>query len=142
MAGVRLRQAVPAIRQTVGLVHDISEASKDQSAASRKVADAVRRLEQIIRRNASAAEELSATSTDFTAESEKLYRLASFFSLGGPQQTVRESPRSGSPRKSVLPERKRTPTKVVPLPGAESKAGIVLEMGPEPKEHGFEPYTS
>jgi methyl-accepting chemotaxis protein len=136
VAAKHLERTVPAIRETAALVQDISAASKDQTIASQRVNDAIRQLEQIIQRNASVAAELSATSSDFNAQSEKLYRLASFFSLGEEHRRKQREP-SNEPTKPA----RLAPTKQAPAPAGDNVGGIILELGPEPAEQGFEPYT-
>lgn len=136
-AAKKLERTVPAIRKTAELVHAISTASKDQTLASQLVDSAIRQLEQIIMRNAQVAAELSATTSDFNAQSEKLYVLASFFSLGESRDVAPPKP----PNEHDVPPSGPT-VKQAPVVG-DGKGGIVLEMGPEPAaEQGFEPYTS
>jgi methyl-accepting chemotaxis protein len=135
-AATRLERTVPAIRKTAALVHEISTASKDQTLASQLVDHAIGQLEQIIAGNARAAAELSATSSDFNAQSEKLYLLASFFSLGEGHERAQRKPPSAPTAPASGPTVKQA------FAVGDAKGGIVLEMGPEPVDQGFEPYTS
>ncbi len=78
-AGKMLQVIVPKIAQTAELVQDIANSSEQQRIGVQQINQAMLRLDQITQQNASAAEELSATSENLSQRSEELRHTVDFF---------------------------------------------------------------
>jgi methyl-accepting chemotaxis protein len=81
-AGVLLNEMVPSIRRTADLVQEISSASREQSASIRSINDSVSQLTRTTQSNASASEQLSATSVEMSSEANRLQSLLAWFRIG------------------------------------------------------------
>ncbi|CBL45499.1 Chemotaxis sensory transducer [gamma proteobacterium HdN1] len=80
-AGHLLESIVPSIRQTAGLVQEISAASEEQSAGSSQINLAMTHISEATQQNAAASEELSATSEEVNAQAAHLQTLVGFFKV-------------------------------------------------------------
>jgi methyl-accepting chemotaxis protein len=108
-SGELIGALVPAIRQTADLVQDVSAASQEQSTGVAQVSKAMASVDQVTQRNASAAEELSSTAQEMSAQADALQELIAFFqvelgSTGAPASRGGASPvlpRRASPRALV-----------------------------------------
>ncbi|TJZ79003.1 methyl-accepting chemotaxis protein [Chitiniphilus eburneus] len=98
-AGHLLDQMVPSIRKTADLVQEISAASREQAGGLEQINAAIGQLAQTTQINASAAEELSSTAEEMSAQAAQLQELIGFFRVpvSGRAQKRR------SPAKSVAP---------------------------------------
>ncbi len=81
-AGDMLNKLVPDIQKTSDLVQEISVASSEQNAGVEQVNQAILQLEQVTQQNASASEEMSATSDVLAGQAEQLKDAISFFRIG------------------------------------------------------------
>lgn len=81
-AGAKLRSVVPSIRQTAGLVQEISAANNEQYAGAEQVNKAIQQLDSVVQSNAAASEELAASSVQLSDQAQNLMDAISFFSLG------------------------------------------------------------
>jgi methyl-accepting chemotaxis protein len=78
-SGELLKELVPAIRKTAELVQEVASSSKEQAAGVAQVSKAMTQVDQVTQRNAAAAEELSSTAEQMTAQAENLQKLMAFF---------------------------------------------------------------
>lgn len=108
-AGSLLEEIVPNIQRTSDLVQEITAASQEQSTGAGQINIAMEQMNQITQQNASASEELAATSEEMNAQAAQLLELISYFQLdamrsvgAGPH---REPSRSGQP--AATPRRDR-----------------------------------
>lgn len=80
-AGEMLKRLVPDIQKTADLVQEISVASSEQSGGAEQINVAIQQLDQVTQTNASAAEEMSASSEELAAQAGQLQDSVSFFSI-------------------------------------------------------------
>jgi len=80
-AGTLLREMVPNIQKTAGLVQEIAAASGEQSASVGEVNSAIGQLDAVSQNNAASSEELAATSEELTAQSDQLRQTIGFFKV-------------------------------------------------------------
>lgn len=86
-AGAKLRSVVPSIRETAGLVQEITAANNEQYAGAEQVNKAIQQLDSVVQSNASASEELAASSVQLSDQAQNLTDAIGFFSLGGITRT-------------------------------------------------------
>ena len=98
-AGDLLKQLVPDIRRTAELVSEISAACREQSVGTEQINQAIVQLDQVTQNNAGAANEMSATASQLSAEAMRLNERAGFFRLGGVEAAA----------VAATPQAKRTP---------------------------------
>ena len=82
-AGKLLDEIVPATRKTADLVQEITAASQEQTVGVDQVNTAIVQLSQITQQNASASEELAATSEEMSSQAGALQELMAFFTIDG-----------------------------------------------------------
>ncbi|WP_304640045.1 methyl-accepting chemotaxis protein, partial [Pseudomonas sp.] len=108
-AGSLLDEIVPNIQRTSDLVQEITAASQEQSTGAGQINIAMEQMNQITQQNASASEELAATSEEMNAQAAQLLELISYFQLDAMRSAVagphREPSRSGQP--AATPRRDR-----------------------------------
>ena len=80
-AGKLLDEIVPATRKTADLVQEITAASQEQTVGVDQVNSAIVQLSQITQQNASASEELAATSEEMSGQASSLQELMGFFTI-------------------------------------------------------------
>ena len=80
-AGELLEQMVPDINKTAGLVQEISAASEEQACGAGQITGAITQLDKVTQQNASAAEELAASSEQMHSQAEQLRKLMGFFTI-------------------------------------------------------------
>ncbi len=78
-AGRLFDAMVPSIKQTSGLVQEISAASREQSSGAGQIQNAMNQLNQTTQQNASASEELAATAEELNGQADQLQQLMAFF---------------------------------------------------------------
>lgn len=78
-AGRFLVEMVPNIQHTSDLVQEITAASEEQSDGVGQINTAMTHINQVTQQNASASEELSATSEEMREQVEQLLQLISYF---------------------------------------------------------------
>ena len=83
-AGVLLEALVPRIKETAGLVRDISEAMRSQNHAVEEIDWAIGDLNRQIQRSSENAESMATTSNTVAERSNELERLFSFFTTRAP----------------------------------------------------------
>lgn len=80
-SGQLLVDMVPSIRRTAELVQEVAAASDEQSSGVSQINGAMSRVDQVAQRNASAAEELSATSQEMATRADSLQQRMKLFRL-------------------------------------------------------------
>jgi methyl-accepting chemotaxis protein len=91
-SGQLLVEMVPTIRKTTELVQEVAMASNEQSSGVNQINDAVRSVDQVAQRNASAAEEMTATSQEMARQSAELIEQMAFFRVAGSGSVGGRSP--------------------------------------------------
>jgi methyl-accepting chemotaxis protein len=81
-AGVLLREIVPSIRKTSELVSEIAAASTEQTSGISQINQTMLQLDQLTQQNASAAEQLAASSEEMRAYTMALRKTVEYFNLG------------------------------------------------------------
>ncbi|MDH4235521.1 MAG: methyl-accepting chemotaxis protein, partial [Gallionella sp.] len=80
-AGKLLDEMVPSINKTSDLVQEITAASEEQSSGVGQINTALAQLNQITQQNASASEELAATSEEMSGQAMQLQETMGFFKV-------------------------------------------------------------
>ncbi|WP_062207879.1 methyl-accepting chemotaxis protein [Aureimonas sp. AU12] len=80
-AGRMLGNLVPDIQRTAELITEISAACREQTIGVEQINQAIQQLDQVTQANAGAANEMSATSEQLSAEAGRLNERAAFFKL-------------------------------------------------------------
>ncbi|ALN71399.1 methyl-accepting chemotaxis protein [Aureimonas sp. AU20] len=80
-AGQMLNALLPDIQKTAELVSEISAACREQSIGIDQINQAIGQLDQVTQTNAGAANEMSATAEQLSAEARRLQESARFFKL-------------------------------------------------------------
>ena len=133
-----LEDMVGGIEKTSNLVQEISVASSEQAAGITQVNKSIQQLEIIIQSNASSAEEMAASSRDFSAQAEHLLNAASIFDISGAETASTEATQE---EKDVREVGKATPKNGsdAPAPTDENVEGDGFEIELEDDAH-FEQY--
>lgn len=76
-----LQKLVPDIQRTAELVQEISAASNEQKVGADQINVAVQQLDQVVQSNASASEELAATSAQLSEQAVSLRQAVEFFKM-------------------------------------------------------------
>jgi methyl-accepting chemotaxis protein len=80
-SGQLLAELVPSIRGAAELVSEVAATSAEQASGVSQINKAMASVDQVTQRNAAAAEELSSTAEEMTAQAEALQQLMAFFRL-------------------------------------------------------------
>jgi methyl-accepting chemotaxis protein len=137
-AGRLLKEIVSGIQKTAELVEEINASSSEQANGIAQVTRAIQQFDQVIQENAAATQEMASTSQNFSKQSEKLLRSASFFKVSQTEpQLLSHTVRQNNFLKSS-PERKSADVR---YPAAKdlSENRIALETN-EPDDSEFECY--
>jgi methyl-accepting chemotaxis protein len=78
-AGEMLERLVPDIRRTAELISEISAACREQDIGASQINEAIQQLDKVTQLNASASEQMTATSEDLAAQAGALQASISFF---------------------------------------------------------------
>jgi len=78
-AGHLFENIVPEVKKTAQCVEEISALSSEQHGHSSEIQNAVERLDQVIQQNASAAEQMAATSEELSAQATSLLEMMEYF---------------------------------------------------------------
>ncbi|WP_292928851.1 methyl-accepting chemotaxis protein [Novosphingobium sp. PASSN1] len=81
-AGEMLTRLVPDIRRTAELVAEISAACREQDIGASQINEALQQLDKVTQINASASDQISATSEELASQAEELQSAISFFRTG------------------------------------------------------------
>jgi methyl-accepting chemotaxis protein len=79
--GSLMSDVVPKIKNTTGLIQEISASSGEQKSGVVQITSAIQQLDSVIQINASSSEEAASMSEELSAQAEKLKQLMSFFTL-------------------------------------------------------------
>jgi methyl-accepting chemotaxis protein len=79
-AGQLLREIVPGVQNTAQLINNIATVSAEQDNSLSQINEAMLRQEQLNQHNASAAEEVAATSEEMSNQAQNLLRSVGYFS--------------------------------------------------------------
>jgi methyl-accepting chemotaxis protein len=90
-SGEQIDKIVPQIKKTSELVHEINMASSEQARGIGQILKAIEMLENEIQQNASATEEIAATSEEFSAQADQLKKISAFFSLNDTARLIPEN---------------------------------------------------
>ncbi|WBY00222.1 methyl-accepting chemotaxis protein [Ramlibacter tataouinensis] len=119
-AGRLLGEIVPSIQKTSELVQEIAAASQEQSTSVGQINLSMGQLSQITQQNASAAEQLAATSEEMSGQAQALQQLIGFFRVedGGPAPAPRSAdhPAPARPAQALPPARPQAPAGAQPAP--------------------------
>lgn len=74
-AGKLIEEIVPEIEQTAELIREIADASSEQSRGVQEINEAMLQLDQVTQENASASEELAATSNEMNEQIQDLLNI-------------------------------------------------------------------
>lgn len=74
-AGNLINEIVPEIEQTAGLIKEITDASEEQSRGVQEINEAMLQLDSVTQENASASEELAATSNEMNEQIQDLLNI-------------------------------------------------------------------
>jgi methyl-accepting chemotaxis protein len=96
-SGKLLVELVPSIRKTADLVQEVSAASREQSTGVGQVSKAMSAVDDVTQRNASAAEELSSTAEQMSAQVEALQGVIGFFQVEGSGEKAAPRPVPAAP---------------------------------------------
>ena len=77
-----LGNLVPDIQRTAELITEISAACREQTIGVEQINQAIQQLDQVTQANAGAANEMSATSEQLSAEASRLEDRTGFFQTG------------------------------------------------------------
>ncbi len=80
-AGEMLEKLVPDIRRTAELVQDIAGACSEQTTGAQQVNRSIQQLDQVTQQNATAAEQLTATSEELAGQAGNLQSAIAFFKV-------------------------------------------------------------
>ncbi len=131
-AGEMLTRLVPDIRRTAELVAEISAACREQDVGANQINDAIQQLDQVTQANASASEQISATSETLAGQAEELQSSIAYFRLEQAPATRRATPTRSA---------KAAPTKAAPRktgkasPARATSRGSVADQ--QTRVHGY-----
>ncbi len=97
-AGVMLARLVPDIKKTADLVEQISAACREQDTGASQVNQAIHQLDKVIQKNASAAEQMSATSEALSHQADQLQFSIAFFRIGDKTKSASQAQKSPTPQ--------------------------------------------
>jgi len=80
-AGKLISDVVPNIQNTASLVEEISAASTEQQETITHIGGAIEQMDTVAQQNASASEELAATSGDLSSQTVRIQELVGYFKL-------------------------------------------------------------
>jgi methyl-accepting chemotaxis protein len=134
-AGGMLEKLVPDIRRTAELVQEIAAASGEQKTGADQINTAVQQLDQVVQSNASAAEEMSATSAQLADQARGLREAIEFFKMadGGRGQLLQRSVRPQAGQAAPMAHAIQKPaTAAPPKPTPATKpaeSAIAIDLG-------------
>ncbi|MEL6060665.1 methyl-accepting chemotaxis protein [Methylobacterium sp. DCY52] len=133
-AGEMLGRLVPDIKKTASLVEEISAACREQDVGSGQINQAIQQLDKVTQQNASASEQVSATSDELALQAERLQATIAYFRTEASSGVAAAVPQlraaaarmaaPARPGKAVAPKAKARPR-------AAGAAGFALDMGGE-----------
>jgi methyl-accepting chemotaxis protein len=130
-AGKMLEELVPNIRKTAELIQEISAGTNEQAIGAEQINKAVNQLDQVVQQNASASEEIAATSDTLAGQSQLLLETISYFKVEDGARRSPVAPTAALPSgPSAAP--RSAPKKTKPT------GGVALDMGADEDDDEFE----
>jgi methyl-accepting chemotaxis protein len=123
-AGQLLEAIVPAVQRTAALVKEIGAATQEQSAGVSQTNLALSQVTLGVHQNASASEQLAATSRSVSDEAISLQTAMAFFQLEGPTAAAQVT-RSAPPAPRPPAPRKPAPARKAPPRAPVDESGFV-----------------
>jgi len=121
-AGERLDQLVPDIKETAGLIQEITAATNEQNTGVEQINAAIQQLDQVVQQNASSSEEVASTSESLANEGSQLQQAISFFNLGNAMYQPTTS------RSVAVQQSKPRPLGAAPAAPKAPAGGVALDM--------------
>jgi methyl-accepting chemotaxis protein len=143
-AGTLLGRILPDVQRTAELVQDISAAAREQDVGAAQVSKALQQLDQVIHTNASAAEEMSATSQELADLAVQLRSAIGFFQVGGASRA--RAPQAPHPASRVTkvtrpPATRKGAVRPPALP-RNGNPGVALDLSSDVEDAQFEPFAA
>jgi methyl-accepting chemotaxis protein len=152
-AGEMLGALVPNIRKTSELVSEISAACREQDIGVTQINEAIQQLDKVTQHNASASEQMSATSGQLSAQADDLQGSISFFrtnaaNSGLSARTTPKRPVDARVGSGAAATRKPAATRAAPratVAAQQARAnGFALDLtqgGPDAEDDDFREYA-
>jgi methyl-accepting chemotaxis protein len=148
-AGALLSRILPDVQRTAGLVQEITAASREQDVGTSQITKALQQLDTVIQQNASAADEMAATSVSLSGQAELLQSAMSFFQAGDSGNHAAEKTLLTKSRlngQGASASRQRLPTKPAfaakpTKSNGTSHAGLAMKMDSDGEDSDFRPFT-
>ena len=118
-AGEMLARLVPDIRRTAELVTEISAACREQDIGASQINEAIQQLDKVTQINASASDQISATSEELASQAEELQSAIAFFRTGS---TYGGEKRHSPPVRRAAPPARKPAAPARPTKAATGKA--------------------
>ncbi|MBB3998973.1 methyl-accepting chemotaxis protein [Aureimonas pseudogalii] len=133
-AGDMLGALVPDIRRTAELVSEISAACREQAVGIEQINQAIGQLDQVTQSNAGAANQMSATAEQLSAEAGRLAERSSFFRLDdsaplAPAKAAVAAPVAALARMPARSRPASAPRPAASRPAAQDDGGFALDLG-------------
>jgi methyl-accepting chemotaxis protein len=80
-AGTVMKETIPKVENTTGLVQEITSASLEQNEGAKQVNNAIQQLNNLTQQNASASEEMAASAESLSNLSQNLQEIIAFFKI-------------------------------------------------------------
>ena len=141
-AGSLLNEIVPSIKKTSDLVQEIAAAGQEQSSAVGQINTAMTQLSQLTQQNATAGEELAATSEGMSGQARLLTNAVAFFKL----EVSRTAPRTSTVAEGPVVKAKVTPFRAaaqrnvrsqIPAPESARANGSAQQPEVRAGDHNF-----
>ncbi len=125
-SGVLLKDLVPTIRKTVELVQEVTTASREQGTGVYQVNQAMIQVDRVTQTNAAAAEELTSTAGQLTAQAQELQKLMGSFRIHAEVTGTARSvqPTAAQPNHTGLHHPLRNPPRRAPSNNAGASGGL------------------
>ena len=91
-AGTMLAELVPQIGRTAELVQEIASSSMEQDKSVNEISAAMTQLDSVVQGNASASEEMAATSEELSSQAQLLAQAMTFFKVGSNGERLAKTP--------------------------------------------------
>jgi methyl-accepting chemotaxis protein len=143
-AGDKLTKLVPGIKKTAELVEEIAASCREQDIGADQMNEAIQQLDRVIQQNASAAEEVSATSDELAGQAGLLQTNIAFFHLDG--QAGQRQPAASAQdirlpsRNKSMPAGRKSSAAMAAAPASNGFAINLSDLGPDENESQFERY--
>ena len=103
-SGGLMQELVATTKKTSDLLQEVVAASSEQASGVNQINRAMSQLDQVTQRNAAAAEELSSTAEEMTAQAATLQEAISFFTIHGSHEPAAPAAPHVTPKQHVKPK--------------------------------------